>query len=189
MPPRKNRRPRVKKPVKSPKLKKPKKFYSMRQRISVKELSAIVRSGKNKKSLTISKILRDAGYSPSYAASPNKVLKGKGFQTSLNHYLPDETILKVHGEILKASRIDHMVFPIAMKDKEMTGVVESIEGCKVKKIKHGDQANHVWFWSPDNTSRLKAVAEAYKVKNKYKQKEYILTNKLTKEYLDRIIKD
>jgi len=49
----------------------------------------------------------------------------------------------------------------------MTEVIESVAGCVVQKIQHGDQANHIWYWTPDNTNRLNAIKEAYKVKNKY----------------------
>jgi len=159
---RKNRKGKTNKPVL-----KPRKFYSTRQQIAVKRLSEIIRSGKKNKSITIGKILRDAGYSDSYSEAPNRIIKRKSFQEALDRYLPDEVITKIHGSILQASVIDHMTFPKAMSDKEIKEVIESIDGCKVRKIKHGELANHAYFWSPDNTSRLRAVAEAYKIKNKY----------------------
>ena len=76
------------------------------------------------------------------------------------------------------------------KMMEIIEIIESVAGCKVRKIRHGDNANHVWFWSPDNASRLGAIREAYKIKNKYEPVETIITNKnkdLPDEQLDRII--
>ena len=165
-----------------------KELKSPRQLIVVKKLSEIVSKSKGKKKITMGKLMREAGYSATYSRKSGKLVKSKSFQDLLERYLPDDKLSKTHAEITQAKSIDHRVFPKVMTDKEMTAVIESVAGCKVRKIKHGDQANHVWFWTPDNTNRLNAIKEAYKIKDKYAPEEHIVTNKLTQELLDRIIK-
>ena len=144
-----------------------KELRSPRQLVVVKKLSAIIRENKGNKKITMGKLMREAGYSPTYSKHVGKLVKSKTFQELLEEYLPDDMLSKTHANITQAKSIDHRTFPKSMTDKEMTTVIESVAGCKVKKIKHGDSANHVWFWMPDNTNRLNAIKEAYKVKNKY----------------------
>lgn len=195
MPKRKNRKAKVAKPTKK-KVTRPKKIVltevkSPRQLLVVKKLSEAIGKSKGKKAVSLGKIMREAGYSPSFSKYPAKLIKTKNFQELLKEHLPNDMLSKVHAQVIQASTIDHRVFPESMSDKEMTDVVESISGCKVKKIMHGEKANHVWYWTPDNANRLNAVKEAYKIKDLYptQKHEVEFKHKLTKEYLDRIIKD
>ena len=160
---------------------------SPNQLLAVKRMAEIVGKVKGQKHISLGRLLRESGYSYQASRTPSRIVGTKSFQELLEKYLPDKDISKVHKGLLNASKIDHIVFPLSMSDKEMKKVVESISGCKVRKIKHGDTANHVWFWNPDNMSRLQAVREAYKVKNKYAPEEHIITAKLTDEQLNRII--
>lgn len=176
---------------KKPKKKSPelKEFTHSRQLLLIKKLSEVIRKSKGKKKITMGKLMREVGFSASFSEHPKKLFKSKNFKELLNHYLPDHKIAEVHAGVLEASKLDHMVFPLAMDDKKIKNVIESVSGCKVRRIEHGEQANHAYFWAPDNHARLKAIAEAYKIKNKYDPEEIVLTNKLTDELLNRIIKD
>ena len=55
-----------------------------------------------------------------------------------------------------------------LTDEEIKEMLESVN-CKVRRIVHGTQARHVYFWSPDNKSRKDALDLGYKLKNRYKE--------------------
>ena len=103
--------------------------------------------------------------------------------------MPDYKVLGTHTRLLASIKLEHMVFPLGPEDSEggedddeiddntMVANGESTDltdkeiidmlaelGCKVKRIVHGQQARHVYFWSPDNQTRVKATELAYKIK-------------------------
>jgi len=114
----------------------------------------------------VSKAMKKAGYSDAMARNPQKLTEANGWKELMQAYLPDESLARKHQELLNNRAIDHMVFPVAMTDGEITDMVESI-GCRVKKIKHGKTVNHVWFFTIDAQSAGKALDMAYKLKGLY----------------------
>lgn len=169
-----------------------KQIASPRQIIAVKALSEAVRKSKGKKSIAIGKIMREAGYSVEFSKQPSRIIKSKSFQELLAEYLPDDLLSKTHSQIITAKSIDHRTFPTATTDEEIKEIIESVSGCVVKKIQHGEQANHVWYWTPDNTSRLSAIKEGYRVRNKYPAEKHeiettIKFEDLNDEELDKAI--
>jgi hypothetical protein len=148
--------------------KKLRQIKSPHQLALVKKLSAVVRNTKGKqKRITLGKLMREVGYSIETSKKPYRVLKSKNFQALLDDYLPDDTIAEVHGEALRASKLDHYVFPAKEDDEVIKDTVESVEGCKLIKIRKQLNWKRAYFYSPDTQNRLKAIAEAYKVKGKY----------------------
>ena len=121
----------------------------------------IVDNGRNK-----GEAMKIAGYSENTAKAPTKMTESKGWQELMDKYLPDNDLAIRHKELLNATRLEHMVFPKSVKDKEIKSLLESVN-CNVRKIQHGDQANHVWFWAKDNIALKSALDLAYKLKGKY----------------------
>ncbi len=110
---------------------------------------------------------------------------------------PDELLKKKHLELLNASRLDHMVFPPFNQKKadEDDGDDEEFEdladlenkgekfgeqltdqqirelllsvNCNVRKIVHGENQRHVYFWIADNMAQDKALDKAYKIRGLY----------------------
>lgn len=106
-----------------------------------------------------------AGYSEATAVVPGKVTKSRGFQQLIDEVLSDDKLTEVHDSLLKAKSIDHLVFPLAMSDEEITELVESVGGT-VRKFKHGETATHVWFWAANTKARQDALKLAYDVRGK-----------------------
>lgn len=52
-----------------------------------------------------------------------------------------------------------------LTDKEIIKMLAEVS-CKVRRIVHGENARHVYFWSPDNRARKDAIDMAYKIKGK-----------------------
>lgn len=125
-----------------------------------------------------------AGYSKETAKTPQKLTESKGWKELVEEHLSDKTLSKIHEGLLKSKRLDHMIFPMEVKDdikedperKSKHGDVFTDDdirdllsdaGCKVRKIVHQELSRHVYFWSPDNKARDSALDKAYKLKGKY----------------------
>lgn len=111
--------------------------------------------------------MRKAGYSHMTAITPVKLTQSRGWQQILDETFNDDMLSEVHSGLLKAKAIDHLVFPLAMTDDEITELVESVGGT-VRKFMHGETANHVWFWAPNNKARQDALKLAYDLKGRIK---------------------
>ena len=129
----------------------------------------------------ISKAMREAGYTDITAATPKKLTESKAWKEIMGEALPDEELAKHHKALLNAKSLDHMVFPLEGTDKETKALKKAqskltdddiidmlaAEGCIVRRIVHGEQARHVYFWTNDNNSRKSALDMAYKLKGNY----------------------
>lgn len=156
-----------------------------------------IRNG-NKKSL--GKLQREAGYSESTADAPSKVTKGLAWNELMDLYLPDSEVVKIHGQLLGAASMESETYDPLMTDEQILTSIESIPGQKLVRIedrttygrstpgkkREAFKSKIAYYTKPDTQTRIKAVAEAYKVKNKYKPQEVKVTNSFTKESLDHI---
>lgn len=147
--------------------------------------------------------MRKAGYSVSTSHAPTKMTKTKGWNLLIERDgLDDDSLTKVHVELLRSTTLDHMVFPpLRSKKKEpsdtdaeelfhegaMDGEVisdaEIIQlladvNCTVRKIVHGETSRHVYFWSSNDKSRKEALDMAYKLKNKFPAQEHKVEGRL-----------
>jgi hypothetical protein len=52
----------------------------------------------------ISKAMRDVGYSPETASTPQKLTQSKGWEELMKEYLPDDLLAKKHRELLTVPR-------------------------------------------------------------------------------------
>lgn len=114
----------------------------------------------------VSKAMKEAGYSPKTAKNPKNLTQSKAWEELMDKFLSDEDLAKAHKELLNATHIEHMVFPVAITDEEITELLSSVN-CKPRKFQHGDTANHVWFWAKDNNALKNGLDLAYKLKGKY----------------------
>lgn len=137
-----------------------------------------------------------AGYSPITALKPSNLTNSKGWQELMDEYLPEENVAKVHKALLNSHNIDHMTFPLGPKDETeveefitrakddaLKAGKEYIEkdfltdgdisamladvNCTVRRIVHGEQARHVYFFAPDNRARKDALDMVYKLRGSY----------------------
>jgi len=124
--------------------------------------------------------IRETGlYSEEIALSPDKITNSLTWNEVIEESLSDAVLMEKHKELLQSTRIDHMVFGLGPKKNEdkkegedVLSDVEIIEllaevNCKVRRIVHGEQARHVYFWSNDNKARKEALDMAYKLKGRY----------------------
>lgn len=132
-----------------------------------KKTAKILAESGGKKS--VSAAMREAGYSNITAATPKKLTGSKSWAELMEEYLPDDDLAKVHQGLLTANTLGHMVFPVGMEDDQIKELLNSV-GCTPRKVRHGDQATHVWYWAPDTAARKGALELAYKLKGRLKEK-------------------
>lgn len=116
---------------------------------------------------SLSKAMRDAGYSESHASNPQKLKESKSWEELLEKYLPDKKLVQVHKDILDTRELIHEEYPHDIEDEEIEALVKSAKG-KLKKIKEIGAIKHVWFWRVDRKAQAGALDLAYKIKGKHK---------------------
>lgn len=124
---------------------------------------------------SIYRAMLSVGYSHHYAAKPKQIAATKGFQELLAERLGDDKLTKVHDQLLKSRRLDHMVFPTGPKeddgdethlsDVDIRDMLAEL-GCTVRRVVHGEMARHVYFWAPNDKTREGALKLAYQVRGK-----------------------
>lgn len=141
--------------------------------------------------MSLYKAMREVGYAHTTALSPKKNL-GESFIQKLDTLLSDDKLLEVHDRLLHSTKIDHMVFPLGPKededepndieeggaevertsltDREITEMLGEINGT-VRRIVHGQNARHVYFWVPNDKARQDALKLAYDLRGKLIKKE------------------
>lgn len=129
----------------------------------------------------MSKAIRETGlYSDNQALHPEKIANSLTWAEVVEEELGDDLLMEKHKELLNSTRIDHMVFPLGPKkdadkkegqdilsDEEIVEILAEVN-CKVRRIVHGEQSRHVYFWSYDNKAKKEALDMAYKLKGRYK---------------------
>lgn len=142
------------------------------------------------------KALEAVGYSKTVVKTPSKVTDTRSFQELMDERLSDDEATRIHKGLLNSSRLDHMTFGLGPKDeKEKAEYIaqrmakaekegkeyEPIDyitdqdiremladvGCTVRRIAHREMSRDVYFWSPDNLARDKALDKVYKLKRRY----------------------
>ncbi len=78
---------------------------TLRQKLAVSKLSENLR---NSRPFSMGRILRDAGYSESVARHLDIVTGSAGWLSLMKECFPDETIVKLHSELLDAQKITNL---------------------------------------------------------------------------------
>lgn len=115
----------------------------------------------------LGKIMVEEGYDETTAKKPMNMKKTKTWQELMDSYIPDTLVAKTHKELFSAAMLDHFVFPVNMDDKLIKATIESIKGCKLQKIVHGEKAKHAYYWIPNTKARKDAVDLAYKIRGRF----------------------
>jgi hypothetical protein len=163
--------------------------------MQVKALEKLIEGGRTK-----GEALREVGYSEAVATQPGKVfgsptlialmdeIGGSVSKVEMKTWMAliykeigmgEDELGKKH-KLLNATRLDHMLFPTGPKedtddpdelsDNGIRELLASVN-CTVRRIIHGEQARHVYFWSADNKARKEALDMAYNLRGSYAPKK------------------
>lgn len=130
----------------------------------------------------MSEAIREVGLSESLARNPQKITNSKTWQELMEVEFPDDQIAERHKQLARAGRLEQMVFPEGakltankipgsdvMSDEEITQMFAEAD-CRVLRIVHQEKPTTqrlVYFVSPDNLARDKALDKFYKIKGRY----------------------
>ena len=85
--------------------------------------------------------MREAGYSAVTADTPKKLTESKAFKEIFGEYITDEDLAQKHKELLNASRLDHMTFPMGPQTEKEKKVLDAMDVEKpIKSILEAEQA-------------------------------------------------
>lgn len=101
--------------------------------------------------LTMGQAMREVGYSDATASHPTDVTNSIGWKQLMDKYLPDDELLKVHEEGLRANKV-----------------------ISAKIIGNANEQTDDFIEVPDHPTRAKYLDLAYKVKNKFQAGVQIL---------------
>ncbi len=147
---------------KSSKKKKNPKEPTQKQKLLAKKM--VENGGKS-----LSKSMKDVGYSDAYASNPQKLKKTQGWQSIMDKYFSDTKLGKKHAQLLEARSIEHYTFPNSMTDKQIIDtILEGAPGSKVINIQRNQAWARAHFSVPDNITQFKSLELGYKVKSKIK---------------------
>ena len=124
----------------------------------LKGLSVNVRSGKKP---SIKEAAKAEGYSESYADT-GRMTKTKSWKQMLDHYLPEDKLLKVHEQQMNSWKLQSMLFQKQVDDEDIFELMEQVN-CVVKKVVEIPTGKLVFYITPDNQSRNKALEMGLKL--------------------------
>lgn len=142
---------------KKPKTKE-KKETPVRPTILLRNKKILENMGKGK---TLTQSAIDAGLSESYAKS-GALGKSKSWKQMLDHFLPEDKLLKVHDQQLNSYKLQSMVFQKQIDDEIIYELMESINSV-LKKIVEIPTGKVVFYITADNQSRNKALEMGLKL--------------------------
>jgi hypothetical protein len=134
------------------------KHKAVYDRLTVKQ------NGGKKGKVSMYEAMLAEGYSEEYARK-GSLPKTKTWEKLLEERLGDDKLSNIHQQLMVAKKLDYMLFTSEIKDEDVYTLLESV-GCTPKKIVHGIQGTHVWFWAPDSKTRKDALELAFKIRGK-----------------------
>jgi hypothetical protein len=141
---------------------KKKKVYNttpnLRQKIAFKN---VVENGRS-----VSRAMRDAGYSPKTAVDPSKLTKSKSWKQLMDQYLPESLLAQEHKKLLQHKMLDYFTFPKMMKNDEIKANVES-NGLKLISIRESEKGRMAFYSIDDANAKSKGIDMAYKLRGSY----------------------
>ncbi len=127
------------------------------------------------------KAILDAGYSQEVADNPQKITESRTWNELIAAEMPDDAVSDRHNQLLRASKLEQRVFPEGVKltankvpgsdelsDEEIIEMFKASD-CEVLRVVHQLKPAQriVYYISPDNLIRDKALDKVYKIKGKY----------------------
>lgn len=120
--------------------------------------------------MSVSEAMRRAKYAPSSVKQSHRIPRAEGIKGLLDMVFDPVYVANKHRQLLNASRIEHMVFPLAMTDDEIVELLAQ-NNCTVKKFMHSETQTHVWYFMADNMAQDKALDKVYKLRGDYAPEE------------------
>lgn len=129
-------------------------------------LVEVIKQVKRSKKISVSKAMRDAGLSESYAQASTQFTEGLGWKELVAKHLPDSFLNERHRKLFDQKKVEYFSFPMKMSDEEVRVHVEGA-GLKVINIQVGEKAKLAFYSTDDVHAVTKALEMAHKIKGVY----------------------
>lgn len=136
---------------------------TIKQRLTSKLIAEKVGKGLN---FSVSKAMREAGYSKSYAHNPQRLMRSKSWPDVCEKELYDELLLKQHVSLLKAQKIKKLCFSEDIDKKGLKRLFKQA-GCEFLSASERNGRFVIIIAEPNYLIWEKALDKAYKLKGKY----------------------
>lgn len=135
----------------------------------------------NKGKKPMGKVLREVGYSDSYADNPQLFMATQAYtEVLIKAGMTPEYLAQKHLELANAAEISKYTFPTKLSDQVITQTIESVPGCRVIHIQKDKFGKICLFQAPDHKSRKDALDMAYKNFGNYKPEKIEISDPLRK---------
>lgn len=140
--------------------------------------------------ISISRAMREAGYSNHTASKPSNLTDSKGWKDMLDQAFSEEELLGKLNDLLGAVTLKVFEFPNFYIQRDIEKIINSIENFRLVSVQRNKISIKATVAIPDNATRLKALELAYKLKGKlnFKQDAKNTSNEELREVIFRIRK-
>src|SRR3990167_1027122 len=152
-------------------------------------MKKVVESGGKK---SVSKAMREAGYSPATAKNPKKLTGSKAWGDLMEKHLPERELAKIHNELIHNNYLEEIDFPDTTPDSEIKRRLQAITGATLKGIetlnvpfKGKLKRAYVILFNPK--SRKEGLELAYKLQGKFAPERVI--DETGREQIEQLRKD
>lgn len=128
---------------------------------------------------SVSKAMREAGFSEAYARNPHKLTRSKGWKELLEKNFPDSLLNKKHKELLRAAEMRTMEVDINLDDNEIKRDLKAVPGIKFVRIKtikpkKGTEYKLLFYTIPLHEQQRLSLDMLYKLKGKYAPDKFVV---------------
>ncbi len=149
----------------------------------------------NRGKVSVSKAMKEAGFSDAYAKNPQQLIRTKTWQEIMETEFKDADIAKIHKKLLHAKGFTSRSFPKEMEDEDIEEIVRKAGANPIRvfegKNEMGIKVKKCFFSYPKEVIIDKALDKIYKLKGRYSETIEITTSyrKLSNEELMEKIKE
>lgn len=149
--------------VKGRKLKK----YTIKPNMRQKRAIDIIVESNGKKS--VSRAMREAGYSPKSAKNPKALTESVAWKQLMDKYLPEDLIAKKHLELLNAKTVQSFIIPKDVAEEQIEQLKEDIKeaGGIFRSIQHTQKGTFCFYFAPDGATQKSMIDMAHKLRGTY----------------------
>lgn len=159
---------------------------------TLRQLAAMEKVAESGGKKSVSRAMREVGYSPITAATPKKLTGSKTWENLMEKHLPEKELAKIHNELLHNNYLEEIDFPDTTPNLEIKRRLQGITGASLKGIEtlnvpFKGKLKRAYVILPNPKSRKEALELAYKLQGKFAPERVI--DETGREQIEQLRKD
>lgn len=131
------------------------------QKATVKRI--VENIGKGKK-LSVSRVMRESGYSKASAKNPKILTQSKSWPALMDQYFPETDLAQIQSELLHRNVPAVLKFPLGFTEKQVKEVVAKMPGYEIVEIFDSLKATYASCIASDADTRTRNLESALKLR-------------------------